>query len=149
MRVYSVPMSGIAVSTVSSLLLITAPATMVLVVLRTSLGQSESVASNQDRVFLQRASDAGTGGTAVTPEKTEVGMPAATFTVLRNLTTGPTLTGVPLVDEGFNWLNGWLYMPAPEERIWIPPSGRLVLRIPETPAVSLTMEALMVIGEVG
>lgn len=148
MRVYSVTMNSVAVSTGKSLIRISAPATMVLVVLRAQLSQSESVASNQDRIILQRCSTDGTG-TANTPEKAEVGGPAATFTAVTNLTAEPTLTTSPFIDESFNWLNGWLYMPSPEERIWIPPSGRLVLRIPQTPAISLTMEAELIIGEVG
>ncbi len=148
MRVYSVQLNGISVSVAKTLIRVSAPSTMTCVVLRAWVSQSESVASNQDRVILQRASTDGTG-TAETPEKMEVGGPAATFTAVTNLTVEPTLMADPVIDEGFNWLNGWLYVPAPEERIWLPPSGRLVLRLPETPAVALTMEAGMVIGEVG
>ncbi|MGH2625671.1 MAG: hypothetical protein ACRDHY_03345, partial [Anaerolineales bacterium] len=66
-----------------------------------------------------------------------------------NLSAEPVLTGDPLIDEGFNWLNGWLWVPAPEERIWVPPSGRIVLKLPVAPSPAVTTSAGLILGEVG
>jgi len=39
-----------------------------------------------------------------------------------------------LVEEGFNNLNGWLWVPTPEERLIVPPDTAVVLKIVGTPA---------------
>ena len=147
MRRYSVQMNGISVAAAKTLIRITAPATMVLLLLRAKITQSGSVTSTQARGTIQRASTAGTG-TAETPEKLESGDPVATFTAITDLTAEPTLTGDPILDEGFNWLNGMLWVPAPEERIWVPPSGIALLRLP-TLGATMTVSAEIILGEVG
>jgi hypothetical protein len=147
MRRYSVTCNAIAVSTAKDVLRVSAPATMLLVVLRAWITQSGSVTSEMNRALLQRASDA-QSGTSETPEKIEVGDPAATFTA-QSLTADHTLVGDPVVDEGFNLVSGFLWVPAPEERIWIPPSGRLVLRLGVAPSASKTVSAGLIVGEVG
>lgn len=148
MRPYSVQMLGVSVSAAKDLFRVSAPSTMQLVLLRAWLSQEVSEVSEQSAVILQRASTDGTG-TAETPEKGRVGDAAATFTAVSNLTADTTLTTDPFIREGFNWLTGWLYIPAAEERIWVPPSGRLVLRLPTAPTAALTVSAGMVLLEVG
>jgi hypothetical protein len=120
---------------------------MVLCVTRAWIGQSGSVTSEQARVLLQRASDTQTG-TAETPQALEVGDPAATFTAA-TLTADHALTAEPVADRPFNWVSGdeWVY--APEERVWVPPSGRLVLRLAASPAASKTVSAGLIVIEVG
>jgi hypothetical protein len=43
-------------------------------------------------------------------------------------------TRTPIVYDGFNNLNGWLWVPTPEERIVIPADTAIVLKIVGTPA---------------
>jgi hypothetical protein len=43
-------------------------------------------------------------------------------------------TKTPIIYDGFNNLNGWLWVPTPEERIVIPPDTCIVLAIVGTPA---------------
>lgn len=147
MRPYSVQVNAQAVTTAKDLLRIKAPSNMVLCVTRAWIGQSGNNTSEQARAILQRASNDQTG-TTETPEPLNVGDPAATFTA-QSLTTDHTLTGDPPVDEGFNWVVGFLWVPAPEERIWIPPGGRLVLRLPAAPSASKTVSAGMNVLEIG
>lgn len=40
----------------------------------------------------------------------------------------------PIIYDGFNNLNGWLWVPTPEERIILPPDTAVVLKIVGTPA---------------
>jgi len=148
MRRYSVQVNAQSVSAAKDLINITAPSSMVLVVLRAWAGQSGDVTSEEARILLQRCSTANSG-TSETPEKLEAGDPAATFTAITLPGSANTLTGDPIIDEGFNWITGYLWVPAPEERIWIPPSGRLVLRLPSTPSAAKTVSAGMLVGEVG
>lgn len=147
MRVYSVQLNAVSVSAAITLIRVTAPATMVLVLLRAWVSQSSSTTSQQIRAAIQRATTDGTL-TPETPEKLSPGDPAATFTAGVNATAEPTLSGDPIIDEGFNVLNGLLWVPAPEERIWIPPSGRAVLRLPAAPT-AITISAGLIVGEVG
>lgn len=43
-------------------------------------------------------------------------------------------TVTPIIYDGFNNLNGWLYVPVPEERIWVPADTAIILKIVGTPA---------------
>jgi hypothetical protein len=147
MRRYTVTVNAIAVTTAKDLIRISAPSTMVLCVIRAWVGQSGNVTSENGRVLLQRASDSQTG-TTETPQPLEVGDPAATFTS-QSITTDHTLTGDPHLDRSFNWVVGDEWVPAPEERIWVPPSGRLVFRLATTPAASKTVSAGMTVIEIG
>lgn len=42
-------------------------------------------------------------------------------------------TVTPIIQEGFNNLNGWLWVPTPEERIIIPEDTAIILKIVGTP----------------
>lgn len=147
MRRYSVQVNAAAVTTAKDLIRVTAPSTMTLCVIRAWVGQSGNVTSENARVLVQRASDS-QSGTSETPQALEVGDPAATFTAA-TLTADHTLTGDPMVDEAFNWVSGYLWVPAPEERIWVPPSGKLVLRLAAAPSASKTVSAGLMVIEVG
>lgn len=147
MRKYTVGVNAVAITTAKDLIRISAPATMVLCVTRAWVTQSGSVTSEQSRAIIQRASDS-IAGTTETPRSFEVNDPAATFTC-ESVTTDHTLTLDPLEDEGFNWVSGFLWVPAPEERIWVPPSGRLVLRLAVAPSASKTVSAGLNVIEIG
>lgn len=59
-----------------------------------------------------------------------------------------TVTDV-LYPDAFNILNGWLYKPVPEERIYIIPNTFLALRFPVAPSAALTVRAGMTFREIG
>ncbi len=130
-RPYSV-IDSRAVSTAITVLEVTAPATMALEILRAWVTQSSSTTSAQTDAVLVRKTATITG-TAITPVKLLTGNPAATFAGKRTATAEGT-DGDIVAGEGFNILNGWLYVPTPEERIWVPPSGILGLKFPSAPA---------------
>lgn len=114
---------------------ITAPSTMTLEIIRAWVTQSASTTSAQTDIILVRKSATLTSGTSNTPVKLEAGDPSASFTALRSggvVGNEGTDTDV-LYGEGFNVLNGWLYVPVPEERIQVPPSGILGLKFPTAP----------------
>ncbi len=148
MRVYSVVMNQISVSAAKTLISVVAPSTAIVVLLRAWITQDASETSEQLPILIQRGSAIGTG-TAATPDKFEPGDPVAASTVKTNLTVEPTYTGNPFVNESFNVLNGFLYVPMPEERIILPPSGVVGMRLDANPAAALTMSAGFVFGEIG
>src|SRR5579859_8166473 len=74
------------------LLVLTAPATAVVEILEATVGTTNNATSQQLEFFLQRASTAGSGGTALTPSKVENGDQAAGSTLSMTPTGAPTLT---------------------------------------------------------
>lgn len=147
MRRYSVQVNAVSVSTAKDLVRITAPSTMLLCVLRAWCGQSGNNTSEQGRLIVQRASDS-QSGTSETPAPLEAGDPAATFTC-QTLTADHALTGDPILDRGFNWVSGDEWVPAPEERIWVPPSAKLVLRLATVPGAAKTVSCGLIVAEMG
>lgn len=141
-RPYTV-MDSRSVTTAISILQITAPSTMVLEVVRAWCMQSTSTTSAQQDIELVRKTATVTG-TSITPVRLVTGDPTATFTALRTATAEGTEGDIPY-GEGFNVLNGWLYVPVPEERIWVAPSGMLALKFPATPASATYRYGLTVI----
>jgi hypothetical protein len=54
-----------------------------------------------------------------------------------------------LYRDNFSVLNGWLWVPTPEERIIVGPSGILGLKFPIAPGASMTVSAGFLVGEEG
>lgn len=151
MRVYPVIMAGSAVTSARTLIQLRAPASAQLVILRGWISQQASETSEQLEIQFTRsdATTNGTGGT-ITPEKLEVSDPAAAGTYVVCFTAEPTTYNAnPVWRDSFNVLTGLTYIPQPEERIWVPPSGRIGFRLINAPTASLTMTAGMMVGEVG
>jgi hypothetical protein len=144
--VYTVLEAGTAYTASRTVLQINAAATKALVLLRAWVSQLESETATAEEIQLLRTTTAGTG-TSVTPAPLS-GAQAATSTASRNHTAEGT-AGTELFREGWEVRNGWLYHPVPEERIIVPPSGRLALRLPSAPEASLTIIAGMTFAELG
>lgn len=145
-RPYTVMASG-PLSASVNLMQVTAPSTMLLEIVRAWVMQSTSTTSAQTDVILVRKTVAASTGTTATPVELEPGGAAATFTAISAATTNGT-DGDIMYGEGFNVLNGWLYVPVPEERIIVPPSGILSLKFPSTPP-STTYRYGITLREIG
>jgi len=120
-------------------------------VLRAWTNQSDSATSAETGIQLIRKSAAATV-TAFTPLLVVPGQSAAAA-VGGVAATGITATAEGtntdiLVDEGFNVLNGWLYLPVPEERIVMDGAGILGLLFPVAPASAL-YESGIIFRELG
>lgn len=107
-----------------------------------SFSAATSVATE---VGISRRSTAGTV-TSFTPIKLQGGA-ATTATAGVNASVDSTQTDV-LFREFCNQQGNWLYLPVPEERISIPPSGRVALYFPTAPS-AVTVSAGIVWGEIG
>lgn len=57
-------------------------------------------------------------------------------------------TVTPIIYDGFNNLNGWLWVPTPEERIRVPIDTAIILKIVGTPATLTNWTAGMTYEEV-
>lgn len=152
MRKYKATITGVSISAAGDLIAITCPATMTLCITRAWVTQGAGVTSEQNLAALARVStNNATGATAVTPRPMEVGDPVSSVTCRSLPTSLNTLSNAAdyQENEGFNWVSGFLWVPAPEERLWVPPSGIVVLRLVNAPLASKTVDAGINFIEIG
>jgi hypothetical protein len=140
-------MDAVSVSAAKDLIRISAPSDSVLLIHEVSVQQDSSETSEQAAVQLQRSSTDGTGSsyTAVPHDLSDA---AFGGTAVTNLTVDSTLSAL-LRRESFNWLNGYEYLPTPEMRIVVPPSGRFVVRLEYAPSAALTITVNVTFEEIG
>ena len=145
---YAAVFEEVAVSAIQDLFEIVAPATGSVIIHGCYISQSVSETSEQLPILVHRASTSGSGGSTPTPSPLQVGGAAAESTVEANNTTQGT-EGAFIHAESFNVLNGWVWMPTPECRPVLSPSGRLVIELQTAPAAALTMNGVLLFEEVG
>lgn len=133
-RGYSVVGSSSNPTTSINVIQLTAPSTAVVEIMRVWIEQSTSTTSAMADAKLCRLSAAGTTNTTFTAAKMEPGAPTAGSTVVTTSTAG-TATDT-LAAESFNILNGWLWIPVPEERPVVAPSGIVAVIFTATPTAA-------------
>lgn len=150
MRVYAATFNNVAVTAQQDLFEITAPSTAAVVLLELSLSQTTDFGDAQEEglaILVKRgATTSGAGGS--TPVASQVFSSAAFGgTVEANNTTKATGgTPVTLHAEAWNVRVPFLWVPTPETRPVIAPSGRLVVELATTPADSITMSGTVKFG---
>lgn len=150
---YVASFQGVSVSAVQDLFEITAPADAVVVIHRCEITDEDSETSEQNVIVMNRGSSAttsGSGGAAVTPAPLDQGYAAAGSSVERNNTTpmsGGTIT--QRGSWGFNWLNGFLFVPTPEERPVVSPSERHTFKLLSAPGSARNVSGVLVFEEIG
>lgn len=147
-RMYTVVADAIAVAAADDLLRISAPSDAAVILHEVLVTQEAQETSEQLAVQIQRSSTDGTG-TAVVPEQLELGDPVFGGTCSRTITVDTTIDGLPIWRSGQNVLNGWHYLPTPEGRPTISPSGRIVVRMDTAPAASMTVNTYALFEEIG
>jgi hypothetical protein len=149
-NVNSGTISAIGATGPKTLLQYTAPSTRIAVLTRVRLGNINSEVSTQEEFEILRQTTAGTGGASVTPAALNGGA-AATGTALSASTAWsvePT-AGTSLVRDVWNIVSGQIELPLPEERIIVPPSGRIAIRLPTALEAALDLNAVFSIAEFG
>ena len=135
------PPGGLTTAAAISLLQVATSATRGVEILRASLTQRGSVTSVQEKIALVRKSAAATVTAAAIGTTLNKGNPNDQSPSLQ---LGVALTGTTAtvegtntditLEEGFNVLAGWLYLPVPEERISIPAASFLAMTFLAAPA---------------
>jgi hypothetical protein len=153
-RIYTAVFEAVSVSAAQDFFELTAPATAVVAVHEVHITQDAAETSEQLPVRLIRVPatvTSGSGGTSPTPRKTMTGNPAAAATVEANNTTLATTSGTleVLRRQGDNVLNGWHWIFTPEARLYLAPSGVLVVRLATAPGAALTMSGEICWEEIG
>ena len=148
---YSAVFEEVAVTAVQDLFEIVAASDAVVIIHGIWLSQSSDAGdseSEQLNVLIHRGSTSGSGGSTPTPRPLEVGFPAAGSTVEANNTTQST-EGNQIFADSFNVMAGWQWIPTPEMRPVLSPSGRLIVELQTAPADSLTMSGTLIFEEIG
>lgn len=122
-----------------TLMYLTAPAAAIVEILSARVSNESNETNEQIAACLQRITTLGTPtATTVTAAKTEAGSAAAASTVKANVTAseptyGAIAQGADILDvfglAGQPSLGGWEYVPLPEERLYIAPSGSVGIRL--------------------
>jgi hypothetical protein len=145
-------MTRVSVSAAITLIQILAGATVPLEIIRARLGQTSSTTSTQQSVQINRKSAAATvtsftpiiDGPVTDPAASAIGGTAKTGT---NASAEGTDANI-LVQDVFNYLNGWQYFPAPDERPFVDASVGIVgLKFPVAPGSAVTITADLVFVE--
>ena len=148
MRAYDVLLQGASLTAAATAIIeLTAGAARSLLVTRATLSQQGNTTSAQQGVQLARQSTTGTNVTSPTITQTDPSDVAATFTAKGVLTVMGTI-GAVIYPDSFNWQNGWLYLPVPEERIAITGAAFAALRTTTTPPAQ-TISSVIGVLEIG
>jgi hypothetical protein len=126
---------------------VVAAAAKPLVLIRGWMTESASATAAQAGIHLVRKSAAGTAGAAVTPVKHNLSAAAASHTAGHQYSAEGTVTDT-LDEEGFNVVNGWLYLPTPDEQVVVPGAGILGAQFAAAPATQTWRYGLTVV-EIG
>lgn len=151
-RMYSAVIDNLSVAAVCELFFIAAPSDSVVVIHEIAVTNDESETSEQLPLNIFRtATDQAAKGTSNTPAPLEVGDPAFGGTVRTNILTAETFATetTMLRRDSQNVLNGWQYMPTPETRIVLSPSGKLVVKLDAAPAATMKISGQVVFEEIG
>lgn len=144
--IYIMRLDNTSINHARALVQLNAPSTKTLEIIRAwcSFSATTSVATE---VGLKRITTAGTPGATPTPILLRPGDVAAGATCGTNYSADGTLGDI-LPREFVNQQGNWLYLPVPEERIIVAPSGRIALYLPTAPT-AVTLTCGIVWGEIG
>jgi hypothetical protein len=152
MRLYTVSFSNVAVVAAQDLFGLLAGASMAFKVHWIELGQKTLTSWEAKEVQLIRnpaTATVGSGGSAPTVQRVNPGDAAATFTARANDTTAQTTSGTAqtLWSREWEFLNGFFWMPAPEERPVFAPGQGLRVALGTAPSASMTASGSIMIEE--
>lgn len=161
-HVYTVPMANQTIVADATLVILRAATAIttrasLLEVLRIWVNQIGTEASDELGVIIGRKESAYGTYTSTTPVPTVIGGAASgisgsTSGAAAGAGTDASAEGAgtvtTLIEEGFNNLNGYLWVPTPEERIIIPPDIAFIVKMVGTPAILTGWNAGMKFTEI-
>jgi hypothetical protein len=152
-RRYTIGFAQVACTVAQDLVAIKCAATCVVRIIEVRLSQSASTTSTMQRVRHSKATATltlGSGGSTPTAIKAESGDAAAASTFHVNDTTQATTSGTKSTwfEDVFNFVSGYLWVPVPEESIFLAPGEGYVFEFPAAPA-SGTYDGSVTFEEIG
>lgn len=151
-RFYTISITDVAVSAAQDLFGVLATSGMAFEIWRLELGQKTLTTWEAKGIKVIRnpvTATVGSGGSAATPRPLNFGDPAATVTARINDTTPQSTNGTAAVLYARDWefLNGLIWVPLPDERPVIAPSQGVNINLPTAPSGSMTVSGSLVIKE--
>jgi hypothetical protein len=152
MRVYTMSFQNVSVSAVQDLMALYAGSSGAFEVHEFVVGQITATTVGNLRIRLRRLPatvTAGSAGGAGTINKSRPGDAAATITGRINDTTQATTSGtaVDVRSDVYNPINGYQFLPAPEDRPACNPSEAMVVSLDTTPGSAETMNGVITVAE--
>jgi|SRR3990167_934100 len=138
MPIYTARLDATSLSSAATAVQINAPSNAALKILRAWMSVC-TVTSCALQVRLSRRTTGGTG-TSFTPIRHDSFDVSTSATATVNHSVEGTLGDV-IIRDTFNALNGFLYLPIPEERIVVPPGCALSLDLPVAPDNASSLNA--------
>ncbi len=150
-RVYTMEFSAVAVSAVQDLLALYCGASKAIKVHEVVLGQTTATVIGNLGLTLKRLNatvTSGTGGAVGTIVPINPGDAAATVTGRTNDTTQATATTTNIIrGDVINVLNGYQYLPPPDDRPIVEPSGAFVVSLNTAPSAAETFSGSITFEE--
>ena len=150
-RLYAAVFEEVAVTAIQDLFELVAPADAAVIIHSVTITQSSDAGDAQAEmlpILIHRGTASGSGGSSVTPSPLAVGDAAFGGTVEANNTT-QSAEGTFVHAEAFNIQIGFYYLPTPESRPVVSPSGLFIVELQSAPSDSLTVNGTIVFEEVG
>lgn len=148
-RIYTVVFDKVAVAAQQDFFELVCAAGVPVEIHEVTIDQDASITSEMLSLrFTRGHTVSGSGGSVPTPRMIAPGDPASVTTVEVNNTTKANTSGLTLLSAAFNVLNGYHYLPTPEDRIVVGGGQRFVVELTKIPAASLTMSGTITFGEV-
>ncbi len=145
--IYTAPITQQSYSAaVRTILQLNAPSDACAILHEVHIGFDTTI-SAAEAIEFRRVSTAGTGD-AVTEVKHELGFAAPGVSATEFHTAEGTLVDT-IFELSFNVLNGFHYVPIPEARLVISPSGRLAIRFGTAPGAAIVLDGYATWEEIG
>lgn len=155
-RVYTASFQAVAKTAAGDLFELLVGSAVVAAIHEITITQSTEAGDAQAemlRVSVERVTGSptsGSGGTTPAMVAHSPGDAAAACVVEANNTTPLSGgTSVVLREEDFHVANGFYYQPIPEDRIFVAPSTRLMVKLLSTPGDSITFSGTITFEEIG
>lgn len=150
-RIYTAVMEAVAETTTQDLMELAAAADVGFTINEMLCTQETIQTSEMLPLRIMRRSTANTGGFTLTPVVNHPTTIASSVTVKTEATTFSALgtAGDVMWRAGMNILNGWHYMPLPEDRFYNSGSDRCVINLPAAPDGSTTFSITLIFEEFG
>lgn len=153
MAIFKIPMSAVSVSTAQDLWHIKVGATYPLLVHEIVLSQKTLVAVEGRDIKLVRQTvtvTQGSGGSTPTPQNIAPGGATSGCIIHMNDTTQASAgTLTTLHADVWQFLNGFFWMPAPEDRIFVAPGTGFIVSFPAAPSAAMVASGTITYEELG
>jgi hypothetical protein len=150
-RVYSAVFEIVTVTAIQDLFEVVAPSDAAVIVHSVTITQHTDAGDAEAEmlpILIHRGTATGSGGTTVTPSPLQLGEAAFGGVVEAN-NTAQSVEGTFLHAEAFNVQIGFYYLPPPEDRPVISPSGLFIVELQVAPNDTMDMNGTIVFEEVG